>query len=88
MSSIYRDSTLIDLSELPNRPLVSIKRRRCAAPGPAIAPTSAFGEARPARAGPHPKDTQTKMAHTSRCPLLHKAVLPSLPVASARGHRV
>ena len=29
------------------------KRRRCAAPGPAIAPASAFGEARPARAGPH-----------------------------------
>jgi len=32
-----------------------VKRRRCAAPGPAIAPASAFGEARPARAGPHPQ---------------------------------
>jgi len=31
------------------------KRRRCAAPGPVIAPASAFGEARPARAGPQPQ---------------------------------
>jgi hypothetical protein len=52
-------------AELPNRPLVSIKRRRCAAPGPASAPGSAR-KARPPHAGPHPHSTQGDLAHPPR----------------------
>jgi hypothetical protein len=66
-----------------------IKRRRCAAPGPALAPGLSLGEARPARAGPRARVCRLPVRFVCRRPGLRACRLPRrssvlLPAAESR----
>jgi hypothetical protein len=76
------------LSELPNRPLVSIKAARCARRGPALAPgLRPWGAQAGARRPPRPQPLLINVAHP--IPQTGAGMASSSPLhCPARGHRV